>query len=357
MSESKVMSQEEIRNNLAPYSDNPTLKVLQKAWRWWLGVWTYFTDKKPKLAKFLYTFALFYLFSNLVTIFQGVLLNIIPTWFGMELAGQAFAWPGIPYHIFGKDLQFIIFGYGIETNEAGAVIIGGGLGYFYAFMIATFLAQCINFPLQRNFTYRSKGNPWYQAMWYLIGWLGINVVIWIIIGNLAEWNRAFIGMPPAVLSWVNIIIQGGVAMLIFYFIFLVIFPDVHKVADQKEIHAEHKKKALEDAENTGNKEAIKSAKAAYTKAKKDADEMRRLSNRKHAEQVIRNIQSSSETKIIKVISLQKHLDKLNEAEQKDEATIKLIEEHLQEAIVEASKAISERDEVIKQNELIIAQNT
>ncbi len=350
-----MLSQKEIIGELAPYSENAVLQFLQKIWRWWLSVWAYFADKKPRLSKFLYTFALFYLFSNLVTIFQGVLLNIIPSWFGMELAEQAFAWPGTLYHIFGEDLQFIIFGYGVETNNLGQVIIGGGLGYFYSFMIATFLAQCINFPLQRNFTYRSKGNPWYQAMWYLIGWLGINVVIWIIIGNLAEWNRAFIGMPPAALSWVNIIIQGGVAMLIFFFIFRVIFPDVHKLADTKEAHLQTKKAALEQALKTRDGVKIEAATLAYEKAKEEALNMRKMSNVKLAEKTIRSINSTCESKIIKVISLQKHLDKLKE-KNADQKEIQKSEEHLSTAIKVASSAISERDQIVKENELIISEN-
>ena len=50
-----------------------------------------------------------------------------------------------------------------------------GWGYFIAFEIAVFTAQCINFPLQRNITYRSHGNPWFQAMWYFIGWVLVSI--------------------------------------------------------------------------------------------------------------------------------------------------------------------------------------
>ncbi len=351
-----ILSVEEIGSELAPYSENKVGAFFQKIWRWWLGVWSNFSENKPKLSKFIYTFALFYLISNLVTILQGVLLNIIPGWFGMELAERAFAWPGIDYHIFGEDLKFIIFGYGAATNEAGEVIIGGGLGYFYSFLIATFVAQCINFPLQRNFTYRSKGNPWYQAMWYFIGWLGINVVIWIIIGNLAEWNSAFIGISPAVLSWINVIIQGGVAMLIFYFIFLVIFPDVHASADKLEERAENKKALLEEAEKSGNPERIESAKAEYQKALDAAVSMRKISNVKLAEKNMLSAKSTTESKIIKVISLNKLLEsKKGKVDNQEE--IDRIKEHLSEAVKTASEAIVERDRIVKESELIIAQNS
>lgn len=350
-----ILSQEQIANELAPYSKNTLFKGFQKIWRWWLSVWAYFADKKPALSKFVITFTLFFLISNLVTILQWVLLLFIPYMFGIELAGQVIAWPGTSYTLFGENLSFIIFGYPV-LRESGDVIIGGGLGYFYALMIATFIAQCINFPMQRNITYRSKGNPWYQAMWYLIGWLGINLVIWIIIGNIAEWNRAFVGIPREIMDLVNIVIQGGVAMVIFFFIFRIIFPDVHKSADHKEKVAQHKKLLLEEAKQTGDTKKIKFAEKAYHKALKLATKMRALSDIKTAEKNIQSIKSTCESKVIKVISLQKHLDKLKETKENQEE-ITRIETHLEEAIHAASVAIQERDKVVETNELIIAQST
>src|SRR5699024_12034369 len=43
-------------------------------------------------------------------------------------------------------------------------------------IFGSFLAQCINFPLQRNITFKSKGNPVYQAMWYFIAWVAISLI-------------------------------------------------------------------------------------------------------------------------------------------------------------------------------------
>ncbi len=350
----KLLTQNEIESQLSPYSDNNVLAFLQKIWRWWLGVWSNFSDKKPKLSKFLYTFALFYLFSNLVTIFQWILLLFIPHFFGAELAATPIDWPGVIYTVGGVDLKFIIFGYPV-LRDNGVPIIGGGLGYFYSWLIATFLAQVINFPLQRNLTYRSKGNPWYQAMWYLIGWLGINLVIWIIIGNLAEWNQAFIGIPREAMDLINMVIQGGVAMLIFYFIFRVIFPDVHKVAEHKEAHAAHLKTALDAAIQTSDAGKIAAAQKAYDKALEEANKMKKLSNVKLAEKNMLSIRSTCESKIIKVISCKKLLDKKIE-EQADPSEIQVIEERLAEDIKLASAAIQERDRIVKEGELIIAQN-
>ena len=49
------------------------------------------------------------------------------------------------------DFTWSLLGY----NASGAVIIGGGLGYFISYEVGSFLAQCINFPLQRNITFKS----------------------------------------------------------------------------------------------------------------------------------------------------------------------------------------------------------
>ncbi len=361
MSETKIdagtiLSKEEIENQLAPYSENGFAAFFQKIWRWWLGVWSNFSEKKPKLAKFLYTFALFWLISNLVTILQGVLLNIIPNWFGMELAEKAFAWPGVSYEVFGEELKFIIFGYDAVKNAAGEVIIGGGLGYFYSFLIATFIAQCINFPMQRNFTYRSKGNIWYQAMWYFIGWLGINVVIWIIIGNLAQWNQAFIGISPAVLSWINVIIQGGVAMLVFYFIFLVIFPDVHASAEKAEVRAKNKKAFLDEIMNSDDEAKIDVARKDYQDALDKATRLIKLSKVKKAEKDMLSIKSTCEVKIIKVISLNKLVNK-KKADNTSAEEINKLEDHLEQAIENASEAIAERDRIVKECTSIIVANS
>lgn len=210
-----------------PLSENGFVKFWQKVWRAVLAWWCNFENKHPKLAKFLLQFVVFWLISNLVTIFQMIIVAFLPYAFGLEMATGDFAWPGTIYHIGDHELHFVIFGYPEVRNAANEVIIGGGAGYFWSWLIATFLAQCINFPMQRNITYHSHGNPYWQALWYLIGWAGINTVIWIIIGNIAEWNTAFVHIPPGLMAIINMLIQGGVAMLIFYFIFKVIFPDLN----------------------------------------------------------------------------------------------------------------------------------
>ena len=58
-------------------------------------------------------------------------------------------------------------------------------------MIAMFVGECVNFPIQRNFVFRSKGNVWYQALWYLIAFCIITCIVnsvncvWVAVAGLA----------------------------------------------------------------------------------------------------------------------------------------------------------------------------
>ncbi len=185
--------------------------------------WTSFSDRHPKAAKLLYQLFFFWVFSMGVTVLQYLIFTFLPAWFGLELAGRE--WFLLPKEVslFGVDFRWSLLGTEVLHNEAGEVIIGGGLGYFLAYEIGTFLAQCINFPLQRNITFKSHGNVGYQAMWYVIAWAGISVVcnafnnLWMPIA------AAYV--TPAVYNILVTFITGGVSMLIFFFVFKVIFPE------------------------------------------------------------------------------------------------------------------------------------
>lgn len=220
---------EDIEKQIKPLSENAFVRFFQKIWRWWLGVWYGFADKHPKLSKIIYMVFFFIVFSEGVTIFQILVLIFLPHLFGLELAATEFMWPKV--FLFtnkeGIDQYWTFLGNNI-VYEKGEVIIGGGLGYFLAFKIATFLAQCINFPLQRNITYRSHGNPWFQAMWYFIGWVLINLFC-DAVNNLWMPFAAEV-VPVWLMSILAMVAQGGIAMAIFFFIFLIIFPDNDKMA-------------------------------------------------------------------------------------------------------------------------------
>lgn len=105
------------------------------------------------------------------------------------------------------------------------------VGYNYAaknykrisYEVGSFVAQCINFPLQRNITFKSHGNVAYQAMWYFIAWIVISLVcngfnnLWMPIAQQY--------VAPAIYNILVTFITGGVSMIIFFFVFKIIFPE------------------------------------------------------------------------------------------------------------------------------------
>lgn len=188
--------------------------------------WNSFEEKHPKLSKWLYQIFYFFVFSMMVTVFQYLIFTFMPGFLGEELAGTEFMWPQIPMRIFGVEFTWSLLGYNVLRDTAGAVVIGGGLGYFISYEVGSFLAQCINFPLQRNITFRSRGNVWYQAMWYFLAWIVISLIcngfnnLWMPIAS--EY------VAPAVYNLLVTFITGGVSMVIFFFVFKIIFPEGEK---------------------------------------------------------------------------------------------------------------------------------
>ncbi len=188
----------------------------------WVRVWETFEKKHPKLAKWLSQIFYFFVFSMGVTIIQYLFFTFMPGLLGKELAGTEFMWPQIELEIFGVPFTWSLLGYNV-LYEGGQVAIGGGLGYFISYEIGSFVAQCINFPLQRNITFKSHGNVAYQAMWYFIAWIVISLIcngfnnLWMPI--------AAVYVAPAVYNILVTIITGGVSMVIFFFIFKIIFPE------------------------------------------------------------------------------------------------------------------------------------
>ena len=216
-----------------PLSENSFIAFFQKIWRWWLGVWYAFEGKHPKAAKLIYQFFMFYMISNLVTIYQYLVFLFLPNLLGIGLAGTEWFWPDPIYLGFqvknteGQmvDAMWWILGYPVLKNEAGEVIIGGGLGYMIAFAIGTGTAQVINFPMQRNITYRSHGNIPYQIMWYAIGWVLVNLFCNAVNNFLGLWARI---LPPALRVLIETVVMGTLSIVIFFFIFMIIFPDLQK---------------------------------------------------------------------------------------------------------------------------------
>ena len=228
-------------------SSNKFIAFFQKIGRSLSLFWTKFSNKHPKLSKLLYEFFMFWVFSMMVTIFQYIVMTFLPYAFGLELAGKEFLWPKVEVNIQGyKTFYWSLLGYGVQYSDAGEVIIGGGLGYFIAYELATFFAQVINFPLQRNITYKSKGNPYFQAMWFFIAWVLISLFCNAITSLWVGW--AYQVLPSAVYSILTTVITGGVSMVIFFFVNKIIFPDLQKQSARlnKKVEVLQSKKCSEE---------------------------------------------------------------------------------------------------------------
>ena len=102
-------------------------------------------EKKHPLAA---QFVKFYTFSVLVTLLQYLLLTFLPGIFY-----HATNWCDIPcqlIHLKLGPVDTYVFNYPVTGDATG------GMGYFAAFAVTLFIAQCVNFPMQRNITSKKQ---------------------------------------------------------------------------------------------------------------------------------------------------------------------------------------------------------
>lgn len=343
--EVKNYTEDDVKSQLKPLSENGFLRFFQKIWRWWLGVWYGFVDKHPKLSSWIYKLFFFIVFSEGVTIWQLLVMLFLPKAFA-GLSGT-FAWPGI---VLGDMtwLQPILVDGAKEflyTEEPVAFSIFGdtaGLGNWIAFEIAVFTAQCINFPLQRNITFRSHGNPWYQAMWYFIGWVAISFftgALWGIIDPfLKSWGWYYTLNDAGLLvengglyflaTLLKTVITGGLSMAVFFPIFILIFPDNNKKAKSAKEKYEKLKAENAPAEQIAKAEA--NMKLWEDKALKS-----------NAEKDFFKAKSQVNAKVMNYLAIKKAAGKAETEEQKTEYAAK-VEKNFNDA-VEAIKLKDEKE--------------
>lgn len=182
--------------------------------------WERYRDSHPVAAKWIREGGLYVIVCNLITAFKYILLQFLPAAFaGLPLVD--FGWPGIEITLFGETFAWNILGYDSQH---------GGLPYFCAYMIAMFVGECCNFPLQRNIVFKSKGNIVYQGVWYLIAFCIITCIvnsincIWIAVAGLF--------VPDFIYNIGTTVLNGGISMVIFFFVNKIIFPETR--TDQKE---------------------------------------------------------------------------------------------------------------------------
>ncbi|WP_232510294.1 hypothetical protein [Paenibacillus crassostreae] len=187
-----------------------------------VGLWTRYKEKHPNIAQFL----VFFMLSNGITVLQLVLMPafkkmfeqtlLIDTSFQILRLGQNF-----------DESPYYVFDYASGAISASG---GGGLAYFLAVQITIGIAQVINFFAQRSITFKSGGNVWKAAFWYLIAYLLITIgaaaaqgfykaPIYDLFMN--TWGMGSVGETTADL--ITMIINSAISFWIFFPILKIIF--------------------------------------------------------------------------------------------------------------------------------------
>lgn len=182
-----------------------------------MGFLNGFAEKHPKLAEWIRKGGLFVIFSYVVTFIKMLLLMFLPNVFRGMVGNAEWLWPNIPVTIFGVKLNLAIIGNALATDANG--IVTGGLAFTLANLTTIFLGECINFPLQRNVTFKSKGPVMKQIGMHLLATIAVFLVmnlftcIWNPVTNALIANE---GLRNTVQSIVTTVVTGGVAMVIIF---------------------------------------------------------------------------------------------------------------------------------------------
>ncbi len=175
--------------------------------------WKYFAKKNPNLSNWIREGGLFVIVCNLITVFKYLLLQFLPYAFS-GLPVVDFGFPGKEITLLDETFKWNIIGYDAAH---------GGLPYFCAYMIAMFIGECLNFPIQRNVVFRSKGKIWYQALGYLTAFFAVTCIvnsmncIWVAVAGKF--------VPSFIYNIGTTVLNGGVSMIIFFVVNKIIFDD------------------------------------------------------------------------------------------------------------------------------------
>ncbi|MBR2765658.1 MAG: hypothetical protein IKE03_06730 [Blautia sp.] len=172
-----------------------------------------FAEKHPKAAQWIREGGLFLIFSYVVTFLKWGLLTFLPGLFHGLVGDVAWAWPGLDVKLFGVPLTLAVIGNSLAD---------GGLAFTLANFTSIIIGECINFPLQRNVTFRSKGPVLPQILCHFAGALGVFFVM-----NLFTciWNpvTAALKAPDWLRNIGTTVVTGGVSMVIIFAIDKTIF--------------------------------------------------------------------------------------------------------------------------------------
>ena len=181
-----------------------------------MNLWNNFVEKHPAIAKWVREGGLFVIVSNLITVFKYLLLTFLPAAFAF-LGDRTFGWPGIPLTIAGETFQWNILGY----DQAH-----GGLAYFTAYMIAMVIGEVINFPIQKLVVFRNHDKAGKQIAWYILAFIVITCIvnsincIWVAVAGMF--------VPDFVYNIGTVVMNGGISMVVFFFVNKIIFPETPK---------------------------------------------------------------------------------------------------------------------------------
>ena len=179
--------------------------------------WANFSEQHPKAAQWVREGGLFLVFSYVVTAIKALLLIFLPDLYRGAVGSAEWLWPNIPVTVFGVQLNLAIVGNSLAT---------GGLAFTLANFTAIFLGECINFPLQRNVTFKSHGPIVPQALCHLAATLVVFLVmnlftcVWNPVTNALIANE---GVRNVLQSIVTTVVTGGVAMVIIFAVDKTIF--------------------------------------------------------------------------------------------------------------------------------------
>lgn len=170
-----------------------------------------FAQKHPKAAQWIREGGLFIIISYVVTFLKYLIMLFLPALFG-AFASNGWGWPNLELTVAGVTFTFNILGYAVAD---------GGLAYFFAVWISIIFGECINFPLQRKFTFQNHGPLSKQIPIYAVGVLVVNLL-------LNAFNSVWVGLakylvPAAVYNIVTTVVAGGICMVVFFVIYKIIF--------------------------------------------------------------------------------------------------------------------------------------
>ena len=178
-----------------------------------------FAQKHPKAAEWVRKGGLFLIFSWAVTALKAVMLMFLPSLYHGIVGDVEWLFPGVPVELFGVGFKLSIIGNALEVGTDGAYLVNSGLAFTLANLTAIFFGECINFPLQRNVTFKSHGPLGPQIGLHLLATVAVFLVM-----NLftCVWNPVTVALNSnealrnTVSSIVTTVVTGGVDMVIIF---------------------------------------------------------------------------------------------------------------------------------------------